>query len=153
VAAPERLVFTISDQPDDDRYELVTVVLTDLGDGRTPRRASPANRRRPESSGSSRVGRLHQPHGQQRGPRAFVERRRSEVALAPAALALLAERERLSVGGQTTARDETRKRWALDVNLCTAYARPVTSAAVMNRQRRSPPREDGSHGVRGRLCP
>jgi hypothetical protein len=28
-------VFTISDQPGDDAYELVTVVLTDLGDGRT----------------------------------------------------------------------------------------------------------------------
>jgi uncharacterized protein YndB with AHSA1/START domain len=35
VVEPERLVFTISDQPGDDRYELVTVVLTDLGDGRT----------------------------------------------------------------------------------------------------------------------
>ena len=35
VAAPERLVFTISDQPADGRYELVAVVLTDLGDGRT----------------------------------------------------------------------------------------------------------------------
>jgi uncharacterized protein YndB with AHSA1/START domain len=35
VAAPERLVFTVSDRPDEDRYELVTVVLTDLGDGRT----------------------------------------------------------------------------------------------------------------------
>jgi uncharacterized protein YndB with AHSA1/START domain len=35
VAEPERLVFTISDQPGDDAYELITVVLTDLGDGRT----------------------------------------------------------------------------------------------------------------------
>ena len=35
VDEPERLVFTVSDQPGDDRYELVTVVLTDLGDGRT----------------------------------------------------------------------------------------------------------------------
>jgi uncharacterized protein YndB with AHSA1/START domain len=35
VNEPERLVFTVSDQPGDDRYELVTVVLTDLGDGRT----------------------------------------------------------------------------------------------------------------------
>jgi uncharacterized protein YndB with AHSA1/START domain len=32
---PERLVFTLSDQPGEDQYELVTVVLTDLGDGRT----------------------------------------------------------------------------------------------------------------------
>ena len=32
---PERLVFTIPDQPGDDAYELVTVVFTDLGDGRT----------------------------------------------------------------------------------------------------------------------
>jgi uncharacterized protein YndB with AHSA1/START domain/DNA-binding transcriptional ArsR family regulator len=31
----ERLVFTISDQAGDDAYELITVVLTDLGDGRT----------------------------------------------------------------------------------------------------------------------
>jgi uncharacterized protein YndB with AHSA1/START domain len=35
VVEPERLVFTVSDQPGDDVYELVTVVLTDLGDGRT----------------------------------------------------------------------------------------------------------------------
>jgi hypothetical protein len=33
--SPERLTFTVSDQPSDDRYELVIVVLTDLGDGRT----------------------------------------------------------------------------------------------------------------------
>lgn len=35
VTAPERLVFTITDQPGSDRCELVAVVLTDLGDGRT----------------------------------------------------------------------------------------------------------------------
>lgn len=35
VAEPERLVFTVTDRPDDDRRELVTVVLRDLGDGRT----------------------------------------------------------------------------------------------------------------------
>jgi uncharacterized protein YndB with AHSA1/START domain len=35
VIEPERLVFTISDQPGDDEGELVIVVLTDLGDGRT----------------------------------------------------------------------------------------------------------------------
>ena len=35
VVKPERLVFTISDQPGDDAFELVTVELTDLGDGRT----------------------------------------------------------------------------------------------------------------------
>jgi uncharacterized protein YndB with AHSA1/START domain len=35
VVPPERLVLTVSDQPDDERYELVSVVLTDLGDGRT----------------------------------------------------------------------------------------------------------------------
>jgi uncharacterized protein YndB with AHSA1/START domain len=34
VEEPERLVFTVSDQPD-EVYELVTVVLADLGDGRT----------------------------------------------------------------------------------------------------------------------
>jgi uncharacterized protein YndB with AHSA1/START domain len=35
VVEPERLVFTVSDQPGEDAYELVTVVLNDLGDGRT----------------------------------------------------------------------------------------------------------------------
>jgi uncharacterized protein YndB with AHSA1/START domain len=35
VVEPERLVFTVSDQPGEERYELVIVVLTDLGDGRT----------------------------------------------------------------------------------------------------------------------
>jgi uncharacterized protein YndB with AHSA1/START domain len=34
VVEPERLVFTLSDQPGDDR-ELVSVTLTDLGDDRT----------------------------------------------------------------------------------------------------------------------
>jgi uncharacterized protein YndB with AHSA1/START domain len=35
VVEPERLVFTVCDQPRPDHFELVTVVLTDLGDGRT----------------------------------------------------------------------------------------------------------------------
>ena len=35
VVEPERLVFTISDRPGDDAYELVSVLLTDLGGGRT----------------------------------------------------------------------------------------------------------------------
>jgi len=35
VVPPERLVVTMCDEPGSDRYELLTVVLTDLGDGRT----------------------------------------------------------------------------------------------------------------------
>jgi uncharacterized protein YndB with AHSA1/START domain len=35
VVEPERLVFTVSDQPGDEFYELVSVVLTDLGEDRT----------------------------------------------------------------------------------------------------------------------
>ncbi len=35
VIEPERLVLTISDRPGSDEYELITVVLTELGDGRT----------------------------------------------------------------------------------------------------------------------
>jgi uncharacterized protein YndB with AHSA1/START domain len=35
VVPPERLVLTFSDQPDSDAFELVTVVLVDLGDDRT----------------------------------------------------------------------------------------------------------------------
>jgi uncharacterized protein YndB with AHSA1/START domain len=38
VVEPERLVLTLSDQPDSDAYELVTVDLVDLGDGRTEMR-------------------------------------------------------------------------------------------------------------------
>ena len=34
VVEPERLVFTITDEPTDN-YQLITVVLTDLDDGRT----------------------------------------------------------------------------------------------------------------------
>ena len=44
VVEPERLVFTISDQPDDEAYELIVVVLTDLGDGRTEMRFSQSGR-------------------------------------------------------------------------------------------------------------
>src|SRR4051812_7695625 len=35
VVRPERLVLTVTDQPADDLSDLVIVVLTDLGDGRT----------------------------------------------------------------------------------------------------------------------
>src|SRR4051812_21122081 len=35
VEPPERLVLTVSDRPEDDEGELVIVVLTELGDGRT----------------------------------------------------------------------------------------------------------------------
>ena len=35
VVEPERLVFTVTDQPEGSEYELVTVVLTDLGQDRT----------------------------------------------------------------------------------------------------------------------
>jgi uncharacterized protein YndB with AHSA1/START domain len=38
VVEHERLVFTVSDQPGEDHYELVIVVLTDLGDDRTEMR-------------------------------------------------------------------------------------------------------------------
>jgi uncharacterized protein YndB with AHSA1/START domain len=35
VVQPERLVFSLSDQPGQDADEVITVVLSDLGDGRT----------------------------------------------------------------------------------------------------------------------
>jgi uncharacterized protein YndB with AHSA1/START domain len=35
VTEPERLVFTLTDEPGGELYELVTVILHDLGDGRT----------------------------------------------------------------------------------------------------------------------
>ena len=48
VDEPERLVFTFCDQPDAQWYELVTVVLTDLGDGRTEMRFTQSGRMSPE---------------------------------------------------------------------------------------------------------
>ena len=48
VDEPERLVFTFSDQPDPQWFELVTVVLTDLGDGRTEMLFTQRGRMSPE---------------------------------------------------------------------------------------------------------
>jgi uncharacterized protein YndB with AHSA1/START domain/ribosomal protein S18 acetylase RimI-like enzyme len=48
VDPPARLVFTISDRPDADRYELVIVELTDLGDGRTEMRMQQRGHMEPE---------------------------------------------------------------------------------------------------------
>jgi uncharacterized protein YndB with AHSA1/START domain len=56
VSEPERLVFTVSDQPGDDRYELVTVVLTDLGDGRTEMLFEQRGDMRPEQYEATKSG-------------------------------------------------------------------------------------------------
>ena len=56
VAAPERLVFTASDKPGDDRYELVTVVLTDLGDGRTEMHLEQRGHKRPDEYDHTKQG-------------------------------------------------------------------------------------------------
>ena len=56
VAAPERLVFTISDTPGDDPYELVSVVLAELGDGRTEMRFEQRGHLRPDEYDRARNG-------------------------------------------------------------------------------------------------
>jgi uncharacterized protein YndB with AHSA1/START domain len=56
VDEPERLVFTISDRADEDRYELVTVLLTDLGDGRTEMRFEQRGHLRPDQYRYTREG-------------------------------------------------------------------------------------------------
>ena len=48
VVEPERLVFTISDRPGDDAYELIIVDLSDLGDGRTEMRFQQRGQMSPE---------------------------------------------------------------------------------------------------------
>jgi uncharacterized protein YndB with AHSA1/START domain len=48
VVPPERLVFTITDEPGEDNYELVIVALTDLGGGRTEMRFEQRGRMSPE---------------------------------------------------------------------------------------------------------
>jgi uncharacterized protein YndB with AHSA1/START domain len=56
VEEPERLVFTVSDQPDEERYELVTVVFTDLGDGRTEMLFEQRGHMRPEQYDRAKEG-------------------------------------------------------------------------------------------------
>jgi uncharacterized protein YndB with AHSA1/START domain len=56
VVEPERLVFTISDQPGDDRYELVTVILSDLADGRTQMLFEQRGPRGPEQYDATKSG-------------------------------------------------------------------------------------------------
>jgi uncharacterized protein YndB with AHSA1/START domain len=55
VVAPERLVFTISDQPE-EIYELVTVDFADLGDGRTEVRLEQRGHMRPEQYERTKAG-------------------------------------------------------------------------------------------------
>jgi uncharacterized protein YndB with AHSA1/START domain len=55
VVEPERLVFTISDQPG-QRYEVVTVVLSDLGDGRTEMTFEQRGHLSPEQYGYTEQG-------------------------------------------------------------------------------------------------
>ncbi len=56
VAAPERLVFTISDQPGGGRYEIVTVLLIDLGDSRTEMRFEQRGHMAPDEYEDARKG-------------------------------------------------------------------------------------------------
>jgi uncharacterized protein YndB with AHSA1/START domain len=56
VVAPERLVFTITDQSDGDRYELASVLLTDLGDGRTQMRFEQRGYMRPDEYDRAQSG-------------------------------------------------------------------------------------------------
>ena len=53
---PERLVFSITDQPGDELYELVTVQLTDLGDGRTEMHFEQRGHMRPEQYERTKQG-------------------------------------------------------------------------------------------------
>jgi uncharacterized protein YndB with AHSA1/START domain len=73
VDAPERLVFTISDSSD-DRHELVTVVLTDLGDGRTEMQLDQRGHLPPDAYRSA-----------ERGWGAFFDRLDEHLAFAPLA--------------------------------------------------------------------
>ena len=56
VAVPERLVFTLTDQPDEDEVHVVTVVLADLGDGRTEMRFEQRGRMPPEQVEAAGAG-------------------------------------------------------------------------------------------------
>jgi uncharacterized protein YndB with AHSA1/START domain len=56
VDPPERLVFTVTDRPEDDTRDVVTVELADLGDGRTEMRFEQRGRMRPETYRAAEEG-------------------------------------------------------------------------------------------------
>jgi uncharacterized protein YndB with AHSA1/START domain len=56
VVVPERLVFTITDRPDEDAYDLVIVVLTDLADGRTEMQFEQRGHMRPDEYERAKSG-------------------------------------------------------------------------------------------------
>jgi uncharacterized protein YndB with AHSA1/START domain len=56
VVEPERLVLTITDRPRDNRRDVVTVVFTDLGDGRTEMLFQQEGRMRPEDYERAKQG-------------------------------------------------------------------------------------------------
>ena len=56
VVEPERLVLTFSDQPGETAFELVTVVLADLGDGRTEMRFEQRGERPPGAYERTKAG-------------------------------------------------------------------------------------------------
>ena len=56
VVEPERLAFTVSDQPGDGPWELVTVALVDLGDGRTEMRFEQRGHQRPDQYDRAKQG-------------------------------------------------------------------------------------------------
>jgi uncharacterized protein YndB with AHSA1/START domain len=57
VAPPERLVLTMTDEPEGgDRYALITVVLTDLGDGRTEMQFEQRDDQTPQQQERARSG-------------------------------------------------------------------------------------------------
>lgn len=56
VEAPERLVLTMSDRPGEDVFELVTMTLTDLGDGRTELHLEQRGRMPPENYEAAKTG-------------------------------------------------------------------------------------------------
>jgi uncharacterized protein YndB with AHSA1/START domain len=56
VEEPQRLVFTVTDQPEDDRVDIVTVTLEDLGDGRTEMRVEQRGWMEPEQYEAAKRG-------------------------------------------------------------------------------------------------
>jgi uncharacterized protein YndB with AHSA1/START domain len=57
VVPPERLVLTMTDEPEGrDRYALITVVLTDLGDGRTEMHFEQRDDQAPQEQERARSG-------------------------------------------------------------------------------------------------
>ena len=155
VVEPEWLVFTISDRPEKDLYELIVVVLADLGDGRTEMAFEQHGRMSARGVRTRRVGLgvLLRPYGRPpRGPRSSTsaESELDEPRGGPSA----------DAGGGTRTRTPLRGTPAFKAGASHPFRHPggrvyaaATSRAGAGSGRTAPARGTGARGRTPRRRP